>query len=198
MSKQKYLSAPRSHVTLNMRHAQHGHRGGVFWFTGLSGAGKSTIAHGVEKILFERGAQVIVLDGDVIRHGLCADLSFSPQGRAENIRRIAELSHIFVKQGFVCLCAFISPLKAHRKMAHDIIGDVFHEIYISCSVETCETRDVKGYYALARQGKIKEYTGISAPYEKPESAALIIDTEKMSEQQSVAQALAFIENKILL
>ncbi len=198
MSEKKYLTAPRSHVTLPMRHSKNGHKGAVFWFTGLSGAGKSTIAHEVEKILFEQGKQVIVLDGDVIRHGLCADLSFSPTGRAENIRRIAELSNIFAKQGFICLCAFITPLKIYREMAEVIIEDDFYEVYISCSLEECEARDVKGYYKLAREGKIKNYTGISAPYEEPEQAALVIPTENVSIEECVAKTISFIESKILL
>ncbi len=198
MSEKKYLTAPRSHVTLPMRHSKNGHKGAVFWFTGLSGAGKSTIAHGIEKILFEQGKQVIVLDGDVIRHGLCVDLSFSPTGRAENIRRIAELGAIFAKQGFICLCAFISPLKIYREMAQAIIEDNFHEIYISCSLEECEARDVKGYYKLAREGKIKNYTGISAPYEEPEDAALVVNTENRSIEDCVAKVQSFIESKVRL
>ncbi len=196
MEEKKYIKAPRSHVSPAMREEKNGHKGAVFWFTGLSGAGKSTIAHAVEKVLFDQDKQVMVLDGDIIRHGLCADLSFSPQGRAENIRRIAELSHIFAKQGFICLCAFISPLKIYREMAQVIIEDAFHEVYISCSLKECEARDVKGFYKLAREGKIKNYTGISAPYEEPEDAGLVINTENVSVDECVAQAISFIESKI--
>ncbi len=192
----KNLTPPRSFITQAMREAQHGHRGAMFWFTGLSGAGKSTLAHAMEKAFFEAGRQVVVLDGDVIRHGLCSDLSFSPEGRAENIRRIAELGNVFIKQGIICLCAFISPLRAHRDIVRAVIQDGFYEIYVSCSLETCEHRDVKGYYKLAREGKIKNYTGISAPYEIPENPDFIIDTDSASEHMCVEKLRAFIESKI--
>ncbi len=196
MSEKKYLMSPNSYVTLSMRHAKNGHKGGVFWFTGLSGAGKSTIAHKVEENLFQQGLLVNVLDGDVIRTGLCSDLSFSPEGRAENIRRIAELSRILSLQGFICLCAFISPLKEHRDIARRVLQDHFYEIFISCPVEECEKRDVKGFYKLAREGKIQNYTGISAPYDIPLQPDLLVETHLESEQQCVAKVQAFIENKI--
>ncbi len=196
MQTEKFLSPPRGHVSLAMREQKHGHSGGVFWFTGLSGAGKSTIAHTVEKHLFDKGMHIAVLDGDVIRTGLCSDLSFSPEGRAENIRRIAELSLILAKQGIICLCAFITPLKAHRDIARHIIQDKFHEIYISCSLEECEKRDVKGYYALARQGKIKNYTGISAQYDIPSDADCTIHTDTQTEEVCVKLVQDFIYSKI--
>ncbi len=185
MHEKKYLTAPRSHVTYDMRIERNGHKGAVFWFSGLSGAGKSTLAHALEKNLFQMGMQVTALDGDVIRTGLCADLSFSDGARNENIRRIAELSRILAIQGHICICAFISPLKIHRQIARDVIQDFFHEMYVSCSVEECERRDVKGYYKLARKGKIKNYTGVSAPYEVPEHPNLTIKTDEFSQEDCV-------------
>ncbi len=196
MQEKKYLMTPRSHVTLQMREAHNGHKGGVFWFTGLSGSGKSTLAHALEKNLFAQNKLVTVLDGDVIRTGLCSDLSFSPEGRTENIRRIAELCRILSTKGFICLCAFISPLKAHRDLARHILQDNFYEIYISCPVEECERRDVKGYYKLAREGKIKNYTGISAPYDIPEAPNCTIDTHKNTEEECIATVQAFVEKKV--
>ncbi len=190
--KKKYLTAPRSFITYDMRIKRNNHQGAVFWFSGLSGAGKSTLAHAVEKNLFHEGMQVTVLDGDVIRTGLCSDLSFSDGARNENIRRIAELSRILAIQGHICMCAFISPLKIHRQIARDVVQDFFHELYISCSVEECEKRDVKGYYKLARQGKIKNYTGISAPYEVPDHPDLTVQTDLFVQEQCVLQVQDYI------
>ncbi len=198
MNEERYICSPKSLVNQGMREQKNEHRGAVFWFTGLSGAGKSTIAHVLEKIFFNAGKQVIVLDGDIIRHGLCSDLSFSPEGRAENMRRIAELAHIFAKQGFICLCAFISPLKAHREIARSIVQQAFYEIYISCSLEECEKRDVKGYYKLARDGKIKNYTGISAPYETPENADLTVYSDKEALDICVKNVHEFIAKRVSL
>ncbi len=195
---QRFLTPPRSHISLDMRHTHNGHKGGVFWFTGLSGAGKSTIAHEVEKKLFNQNMLINVLDGDIIRSGLCSDLSFSPEGRAENIRRIAEIGRILSSQGFICLCAFISPLKIHRDIARNVLQDLYHEIYISCPVEECERRDVKGYYKMAREGKIKNYTGISAPYDTPTNPDLIVKTFNQDLEISVAQVENFIKAKITL
>ncbi len=198
MEKQKYLTSPRSFVNLDMRQAKNGHKGAVFWLTGLSGSGKSTLAHGVEKNLFLQNKHVIVLDGDVVRTGLCADLSFSPEGRAENIRRIAEISRIFALQGSICLCAFISPSKAHRDVARSILQGLFHEIYISCPVEECERRDVKGYYKLAREGKIKNYTGVSAGYDVPQCPELMVETHMASEEVCTQLLQDFILQKTQL
>ncbi len=197
IEERKYLTSPRTLVSPHMRYKRNGHKGGVFWFTGLSGSGKSTIAHAVEERLFNKGMLVNVLDGDVIRTGLCSDLSFSPEGRSENIRRIAELSRILALQGFICLCAFISPLKRDRDIARAILQDDFYEIFISCPLEECERRDVKGYYALAREGKIKNYTGISAPYDIPENPLLTVETHLHSKDACVASVQAFIEKNIV-
>ena len=188
----QYLVQPRTLVSRAMRESRQGHSGGVFWLTGLSGAGKSTLAHRVEQELFALGMNIVVLDGDIIRHGLCAGLGFSPEDRAENIRRIAELSHILADRGMVCLCAFITPLKEHRELARRIVGADYHEVYIACPVEECEKRDVKGFYKLAREGKIQNYTGISAPYDEPEQPELRLDTDQWSEDQCAAQLKIYI------
>ena len=164
-------------VTRERRETQNGHRGGLFWFTGLSGAGKSTLAHTVEEKLHQQGYRTFVLDGDNVRHGLCADLGFSEQDRKENIRRIGHMAMLYVEAGIVVLTAFISPFRADRDNVRKIAGADFHEIYCRCSLEVCEERDVKGLYKRARAGEIPEFTGISSPYEEPEFADLTVDTE---------------------
>jgi len=170
-----------------------GHKALAVWFTGLSGSGKSTIAHEVEKRLFERGMRAKVFDGDNVRHGLCGDLSFSPEARAENTRRIAEMVKLFLENGIICLCAFISPLRADRERVREIIGpDDFHEAFIACSVEECERRDTKGYYRLAREGKIKNYTGISAPYEPPAAPSLLLETETADLDECAGRVMEYI------
>lgn len=179
MESEKNIRPFRGAVDRMMWERLNGHKALAVWFTGLSGSGKSSIAHEVEKRLFERGVRVKVFDGDNVRHGLCGDLSFSPEARAENTRRIAEMVKLFLENGTICLCAFISPLRADRERVREIVGpDDFHEAFISCSVEECERRDTKGYYRLAREGKIKNYTGISAPYEAPSVPNLLLETEK--------------------
>ncbi len=164
-------------VTRERRETQNGHRGGLFWFTGLSGAGKSTLAHTVEEKLHQQGYRTFVLDGDNVRHGLCADLGFSEDDRKENIRRIGHMAMLYVEAGIVVLTAFISPFRADRDNVRKIAGADFHEIYCRCSLEVCESRDVKGLYKRARAGEIPEFTGISSPYEEPEFADLTVDTE---------------------
>lgn len=179
-------------VCRDNRELKNKHKSGVFWLTGLSGSGKSTIAHEVEAHLFSLGFQVYVFDGDNVRHGLCSDLSFSREGRTENIRRIAEVVKLFADAGIICLCAFITPLTADRQRVHEIIGTDYSEVFISCSLEVCEQRDVKGYYKLARQGKIKNYTGISAPYNVPENPDLLLNTDIDELDTSVQKMLEFI------
>ncbi len=164
-------------VTRLRREQQNGHRGGLFWFTGLSGAGKSTLAHTVEESLHQQGYRTFVLDGDNVRHGLCADLGFSEEDRKENIRRIGHMAMLYVEAGIVVLTAFISPFRADRDNVRKIAGADFNEIYCKCSLEVCEERDVKGLYKRARAGEIPDFTGISSPYEVPEFADLTIDTE---------------------
>jgi len=164
-------------VTRVRREKLHKHRGGVLWFTGLSGAGKSTLAHAVEESLYQKGFSTYVLDGDNVRHGLCGDLAFSDADRQENIRRISHLAKLFAEAGLIVLTAFISPFRNDRENARKIIGDDFNEIYCDCSIEVCEKRDVKGLYRRARQGEIKNFTGIDSPYEAPDSPELRINTE---------------------
>jgi adenylylsulfate kinase len=191
-----YLLSPKELVSRQMREEKKRQKSAVFWFTGLSGSGKSTIAHGVEHELFQQGFDAVVFDGDAIRHGLCGDLGFSAQDRLENIRRIAEVSRLFARNNIICLCAFISPLAEHRKMARQIIGDDYHEIYVSCSLEECERRDVKGFYQLAREGKIKNYTGVSAPYDAPTNPQLRIETDRQNVADSVRSVTEFVRTII--
>ncbi len=164
-------------VTRARRENLNNHRSVCLWFTGLSGAGKSTLAHAVEERLHQRGCRTFVFDGDNVRHGLCCDLGFSKDDRAENIRRIGEMVKLFVDAGVIAMTAFISPYRADRLKVRNLLGDRdFIEIYCKCPLEICEQRDTKGHYRKARAGEIKEFTGISSPYEEPENPELEIDT----------------------
>lgn len=168
-------------------------RGMMIWFTGLSGSGKSTIALGVERELHQRGLLCRILDGDNIRSGINAGLGFSAEDRRENIRRIAEVGKLFVDTGIITLAAFVSPTNEYRQMAREIIGDNdFFEVYVSTPLEECERRDVKGLYARARRGEVKDFTGISAPFEVPERPALDIDTSKQPLETSVKQVVDLV------
>jgi adenylylsulfate kinase len=181
-------------VTREARNKLNNHRSVVLWFTGLSGSGKSTLAHTLEEKLFQKGCRTFVLDGDNVRHGLNSNLDFSEAGRAENIRRISEVSKLMLEAGLIVMTAFISPINKDRNEARGLISnDNFIEIYCKASIETCEARDVKGFYKLARSGKIKNYTGIDSPYEAPENPDLIIDTDNQSIEESVSIILNFIE-----
>ena len=180
------------------RASRNGHRGGVLWFTGLSGAGKSTIAMALEQELFRRGYHTYVLDGDNVRYGLNANLGFSPEDRAENIRRVGEVAALFADAGMIVITAFISPYRADRQRARDAAKDGFHEIYVAADVETCERRDPKGLYKRARKGEIAEFTGISAPYEAPEAAELTVDTRSLSVEQSLEVLLDYINRQFTL
>lgn len=182
-------------VTRQRREELNGHKGALVWFTGLSGAGKSSLAHAVEENLYQKGFRTYVLDGDNVRHGLCADLSFSDVDRHENIRRIAHMAHQFVQAGVIVLTAFISPFRIDRENVRKIVGGDFHEIYCKCSLEVCEQRDVKGLYKKARAGDVKDFTGISSPYEEPNSASLIVETEN-NINESVNQLLKYLEPHI--
>lgn len=171
-----------------------GQQGCVCWFTGLSGSGKSTLARAVESRLQSMGRLSYVLDGDNLRHGLCANLGFSPEDRSENIRRVGELAALFVDAGAIVLTAFISPYKADRDLARSSIGDAdFHEIFLDVPLETCESRDPKGLYKKARAGELKEFTGISAPYEAPEHPRLRVAGD-LSLEDSSEQVLAFLQS----
>jgi adenylylsulfate kinase len=165
-------------VTRERREALNRHKGAVLWFTGLSGSGKSTLAHTVEEKLHTMGCRTFVFDGDNVRHGLCSDLDFSQEDRAENIRRIGEMVKLFLEAGVISLTAFISPFKYDRERVRSMIphGDFF-EIYCECSIEVCEQRDVKGLYRRARRGEIKDFTGVSSPYEAPENPDLTLATD---------------------
>lgn len=170
-----------------------GQRGVMLWFTGLSGSGKSTVAIALERELQRRGLLCRILDGDNIRTGINANLGFSPEDRRENIRRIAEVAKLFVDTGIITIAAFISPTEEVRRMAAGIIGpDDFKEIYISTPIEECERRDVKGLYARARRGEIKDFTGVSAPFEAPAAPALSLDTSRLSLEESVKRLLALL------
>jgi len=169
-----------------------GQRGQAFWFTGLSGSGKTTMALALEKKLTEQNFLVALLDGDNVRDRLCKDLTFSMEDRTENIRRIAEVARILVHNGLVVLCSFVSPEESMRRMAAQIIGpEDFHLVYINANVETCRDRDTKGLYQKAIDGQIKNFTGISAPYEIPDSPDLVLDTGKNEPEQDLEKLLDY-------
>ncbi|MCD8357176.1 MAG: adenylyl-sulfate kinase [Clostridia bacterium] len=176
-------------ITRKMREDHNGHRAVTVWLTGLSGAGKSQMADALEKLLFADGVHTMILDGDNIRRGLCRDLGFSPDDRKENIRRVAEMAKVLNDAGVLVLTAFISPFAADRQMAREIIGESFVEVYVNTSLTVCEERDVKGLYAKARRGEIREFTGISSPYEPPEHPEYTIDTSKGSVQENAQKLL---------
>jgi adenylylsulfate kinase len=182
-------------VTRADREKMNGHRGCTVWLTGLSGSGKSTIAVDLEKRLWERGVRAYILDGDNVRHGLNKNLGFSPADRTENIRRIGEVAKLFSDGGVVTLTAFISPYRADRDQVRALMaeGD-FVEVHVDCPVDVCEQRDVKGLYKKARAGEIKEFTGISAPYEAPEKPELTIRTAGQSVEASALQILQYLES----
>lgn len=186
-------------VTRYNREILNNHRSVILWFTGLSNSGKSTIAHAVEERLHSMGCRTFVFDGDNVRHGLCADLGFSIEDRAENIRRIGAMSKLFIEAGVIALTAFISPLRSHRDRVRELVGtENIIEIYCKCPLEVCEQRDVKGHYKKARAGEIKEFTGISSPYEEPESPDLILQTNELSVDQCVEMVMsALIEREIV-
>lgn len=168
-------------------------KGVMLWFTGLSGSGKSTVAIALERELQQRGLLCRILDGDNIRSGINSNLGFSAEDRRENIRRIAEVGKLFVDTGIITIAAFISPTEEIRQMAQEIIGkDDFKEIYISTPLEECERRDVKGLYARARRGEVKNFTGISAPFEAPAHPALTLDTSRLPLEESVKRLLKFL------
>lgn len=184
-----------SAITRARREERNGHRGSILWFTGLSGAGKSTLAHAVEEELFKRGYQTFVLDGDNVRHGLCNDLGFSVDDRHENIRRVGELAKLFSDAGLIVLTAFISPLREDRARVRTLAPDDFLEIYCHCPIEICESRDVKGLYKKAREGKIPNFTGINSPYEPPSEPDLSLSTGELTIEQCVAKVMQLLETQ---
>jgi len=186
-------------VTSENREKLHGHRGAVVWFTGLSASGKSTIAHLVERDLHRQGCSTYVLDGDNVRHGLCSDLTFCPKGRAENIRRIGEMTRLFVDAGIIVLTAFISPYRKDRQRIRSLFMDGrFLEIYVDCPQEICATRDQKGIYKKAKAGIINEFTGISAPYEPPEHPDLVIKSFKEDALEAGHRVIELIEQRQII
>ena len=178
-------------VTRENREAISGHKAMVLWFTGLSGSGKSTIANNVEKELNKKQYNSYILDGDNIRSGLNKDLGFSPPDRNENIRRIVEVSKLFVDSGKIVLCSFISPYRNDREMAREILGEHFVEIFVNTPIEECIKRDPKGLYKMAISGEIKNFTGVSAPYEKPLMPEILI--ENLSLKESVKKIIDYVE-----
>lgn len=198
MSKQEDKNIiPFSHlISRTQREEILGYRGGVFWLTGLSGAGKSTLAMNTEAALIRKHINCLVLDGDNVRHGLNKDLGFSHQDRSENIRRVAEVASLASKAGIVCIASFISPFSKDRETARQIIGENFHEIYVQASIDLCASRDPKGLYQKARMGILKEFTGISSPYEEPQFADIVISTGSYDIDTCTLQLLNYIETKI--
>ena len=193
MTNDKHIFWQDALVSRLDREKQHQHKSLVVWFTGLSGAGKSTLAHAVEKELYRRGCSTFVFDGDNVRHGLCSDLGFTEQDRAENIRRVGEMAKLFVEAGVIALTAFISPYQADRDRVRQLMPDGdFIEIYCNCSLEECERRDVKGLYKKARQGEIPNFTGISAPYEAPQHPELEVNTGSRSLTECVNQVINYL------
>ncbi len=178
------------------REKRNGHKGVVVWMTGLSACGKSTIATELQKILFDRGCYVVILDGDNIRHGLNGDLGFSPEDREENIRRIGHVAKLFADSGAIAITSFISPYRKDRDINRALLkGGEFIEVYVKASLETCEKRDPKGLYDKARKGIIKEFTGISAPYEEPLNAEIVLDTDALTVEESIRKVMDFLVEK---
>lgn len=186
-------------VSRQDRREKNGHNSLLLWFTGLSGSGKSTIASALEKKLYQEGFKTYALDGDNIRKGINSDLSFNPEDRTENIRRIAEVANLLVDAGLVVLAAFVSPYKKDRENIRNIVGnDNFVEIFVNTSLEECERRDVKGLYRKAREGKIKDFTGISAPYEAPESPDIEVITDDLTLDECVSRIYERVKPKLKL
>jgi len=183
-------------VTRQRRNELNNHKSVVLWFTGLSGSGKSTLAHAVEEELHQIGCRTIVLDGDNMRHGLCKDLNFSDESRKENIRRIGEVAKLFIESGVITLTAFISPFRGERNKVRKLLieGDLI-EIYVKCPISVCEARDVKGMYKKAKANEIKNFTGISSPYEVPENPDLIVNTNQETLDESVDKVLGVLINR---
>ncbi|MEP0986280.1 adenylyl-sulfate kinase [Ekhidna sp.] len=191
---------PHSHsITRTDRNSKSNHASKVIWFTGLSGSGKSTLASALESFLHQKGFNTYILDGDNVRAGLNNDLDFSDKGRKENIRRIAEVSKLFVDAGVVAITAFISPFREEREKAKKIVGkEDYIEVHVDCPLEVCEERDVKGLYKKAREGKIKHFTGIDSPFEIPENADIVVNTANNSLANCLEDLIENIEQRLRL
>lgn len=188
-----------SAVTKQQRQKLQQHKSCVVWLTGLSGSGKSTLANALDQRLYQSHMRSYVLDGDNVRHGLNQDLGFKPEDRQENIRRIGEVSKLFVDSGSIVVTAFVSPYREDRQLARDMVdGTEFVEIYVNCPVEECENRDPKGLYKKARNGDIPEFTGISAPYEEPVAPELTINTDETSVEQSVEMIINYLKRQKII
>jgi adenylylsulfate kinase len=199
MGKNHHITWHQSTVTKNDRHLMNGHKSCVLWFTGLSGSGKSTLANAVDHELFQQGYRSYVLDGDNIRHGLNNDLSFRAEDRKENIRRIGEVAKLFVDSGQIVSSAFISPFCDDREQVRLMFeAGEFIEIFLKCPIYVCEDRDPKGLYRKARKGEIPEFTGISSPYEIPDHPEIVIETNKLTIEQSVRKILCYLSEKKIL
>lgn len=199
LMKSKHITWHPSVISKKERQQLQGHQSMVLWFTGLSGSGKSTLCTTIEKKLYDSRISTYILDGDNVRHGINGNLGFSPEDRAENSRRVGEISKLFVDAGIVILTAFISPYQRDRDHARKLLGShEFIEIYVKCSVEECERRDPKGLYEKARAGEIRNFTGISAPYEPPVDPEIIIDNENQSIEESANQVIHYLKNQRLI
>jgi adenylylsulfate kinase len=186
-------------VTRERREKLNGHKSAIIWFTGLSGSGKSTLAHSVEEELHKLGCRTFVLDGDNVRHGLSSNLTFNDDDRKENIRRIGEAAKLMMEAGVIAMTAFISPFKKDRNIVRQLLlQSDFIEIYCKASLETCESRDIKGLYKRARAGEIKNYTGIDSPYEAPDNPELVVNTESESLEESIAKVIDFLKSKKII
>jgi adenylylsulfate kinase len=195
----KNIVPHRFTITKKDRNKKNNHNSLVIWFTGLSGSGKSTISHNIEKYLYDKGYSVFSLDGDNVRFGLSSNLGFSRNDRKENIRRIGEVSKLMIDAGIVVLASFISPYKDDRDNIRKLVlPNNFIEIYCNASLETCESRDVKGFYKKAKEGIIKDYTGIKSPYEAPDCPELILDTDSQTIEESVEEVLNVLLPRIKL
>lgn len=196
---ESFIFSTASKVTRTDRERLHQHGAALLWFTGLSGSGKTTLTQAVEEKLHQLNYSTMILDGDNVRTGLCNDLDFSAGGRSENIRRIGEVAKLFIDAGVFTLAAFIAPMQKDRDFVRSILGENdFFEIYCKCSLDMCETRDVKGIYKRARAGQIKNFTGIDSIYEKPVKPDLILDTEIETVQESLVKIFQFLRDKNIL
>ncbi len=181
------------------RQQRNNHNSFVIWFTGLSGSGKSTLANAVEKELFDRDHNVVTLDGDNIRHGLCSDLGFSENHRHENIRRIGEVAKLFVESGSIVLAAFVSPYEEDREQIRNLLNDgEFYEVFCDCDLKVCESRDPKGIYKRARKGEIANFTGISAPYESPSNPDIRINSAEQTIEEEVDMVMQLLNTRNLI
>ena len=198
LEKNKNIKWHNSTISRQNLESLRGHKGIVIWFTGLSGSGKSTLANALNEALYAKRISTYLLDGDNIRHGLCKDLGFSDKDREENIRRIGEVANLFMNAGIVTITAFVSPFRSDREKVRNIIGKDFIEIFCAADLDICEKRDTKGLYKKARLGEIKDFTGISSPYEIPNDPEIIVETGLLDINASVIQIMKYLSEKKLL